>query len=256
MRDDAYERLAEGLEAIAAHLREAGHRAVVVADQNHLVDRAAAHRAGIGWYGKSSNVLVPGHGSMVVLGSVLTDAELPPAPGPVDDGCGSCRRCLDGCPTGAIVAPGVVDARRCLAWLVQSPDPIPVELRPAVGDRLYGCDDCQEVCPPNRPLGAPLGARSAEGVAATRAAWVDVIGLLDADDETLLRAHGRFYIPRRDPRFLRRTALVVLGNTGDPGDPDVVRVLARYADADDALLADHARWATERLAERAREVGA
>ena len=104
-----------------------------------------------GWFGKNANILVPGLGSWVVLGSVLTTAPLPPADEVVADGCGTCRRCLDGCPTGAIVEPGVVDARRCLAWLVQAEGVFPDEHRVALGDRLYGCDDCQEVCPPSRP---------------------------------------------------------------------------------------------------------
>src|SRR4029453_15306100 len=131
-------------------------------------------------------------------------------------GCGSCRRCLDGCPTGAIVSPGVVDARRCLAWLVQAPGSIPVEMRGAIGDRLYGCDDCQEVCPPNRHLtgGEP---DAADG----RRAWIDLARLPDADDDELLRRFDRWYIPERNPRYLRRTALVVLGNVGLPRDPDV-----------------------------------
>ena len=147
---DHYADLRHGLEAMAARLVADGWTARVVLDDNALVDRAAAHRAGLGWYGKNANVLVPGIGSWVVLGSVLTDAPLPPAAAPEPDGCGSCRRCLDACPTGAIVAPGVVDARRCLAWLVQATGPFPLELRAALGDRLYGCDDCQEVCPPSR----------------------------------------------------------------------------------------------------------
>ena len=118
---DYYTPLRAALEAVAEALRAEGHRAVVSADDNGLVDRAAAHRAGIGWWGKNSNILLPSSGSLVVLGAVVTDAPLVPAdPEPVADGCGSCRRCLDGCPTGAIVAPGTVDARRCLAWLVQA----------------------------------------------------------------------------------------------------------------------------------------
>src|SRR5438105_6711215 len=134
---------------MARRLEVDGWRARVLADDNALVDREAARRAGLGWYGKNANVLLPGAGSWFVLGSVVTDAPLPPADHEVPDGCGSCTRCLDGCPTGAIVAPGVVDARRCLAWLVQQPGSFPVELRAALGDRIYGCDDCQEVCPPN-----------------------------------------------------------------------------------------------------------
>jgi epoxyqueuosine reductase len=246
VRDDAYGALDRGLQAMADRLREDGFRAVVVADQNTLVDRAAAHRAGLGWYGKSSNLLLPGQGSWFVLGSVVTDAPLPARAEPVEDGCGTCRRCLDGCPTGAIVAPGVVDARRCLAWLVQSPEPFPMELRTALGDRLYGCDDCQEVCPPNRrPRGTGPTSAPADGAAAD--AWVDVVALLESDDETLLDRFGRWYIPDRDPRYLRRTALVVLGNVGAADRPEVRRVIERYRNGSDELLAEHAAWAAGRL---------
>jgi epoxyqueuosine reductase len=245
VRHPSYDELRAGLGAVARRLRADGYRAVVLADENHLVDRAVAHRAGIGWYGKSSNLLLPGQGSWFVLGSVLTDAVLAPAQSPVPDGCGSCHRCIDACPTGAIVAPGVVDARRCLAWVVQAPDPIPVELRAAVGDRLYGCDDCQEVCPPNARAGDPLGA---DPDAAS--AWVDVLGLLAATDEELLERFDPWYIPDRDPRYLRRTALVVLGNTGDPGDAAVTAAVDRYVGADDPLLREHAQWARQRLADR------
>jgi epoxyqueuosine reductase len=251
VRDDAYGALALGLEAVAERLRAEGYRAVVVADENALVDRAAAHRAGLGWYGKSSNLLLPGQGSWFVLGSVVTDAPLPADDEPVADGCGSCRRCLDGCPTGAIVAPGVVDARRCLAWLVQSPDPFPVELREALGDRLYGCDDCQEVCPPNRrPRGRSASDESTDetsGGSDADTTWVDVVALLESDDASLLERFGAWYIPRRDPRYLRRTALVVLGNTGSADQPEVCRVIDRYRRGADDLLAEHASWAARRL---------
>lgn len=241
--DDHYAALRHALGAIADVLRDAGHRAAVFADDNALVDRAAAVRAGLGWSGKNANVLVPGHGSWVVLGAVVTDADLP-VDTPVDDGCGSCRRCLDGCPTGAIVAPGVVDARRCLAWMVQAHGTFPVEHRVALGGRIYGCDDCQEVCPPSR-----RGPEGSEGVPAT-AAWVDLLDLLDASDDELMARHGRWYVPKRDPRYLRRNALVALGNVATPGDPEVVRRLTALAAGDDDLLAEHARWALDRLAIR------
>ncbi len=241
-RDDHYGALRVGLDAVRDRLRAAGHRAAVVVDQNSLVDRAAAHRAGIGWFGVSSNLLLPGRGSWFVLGSVVTDAVLPPA-SPVENGCGPCRRCADHCPTGAIVAPGVVDARRCIAWVVQAPGPIPVELRAAVGDRIYGCDDCQEVCPPNRRA-TPVDLRRSDGPMPS--ASVPLVDLLEADDATILARHGRWYIHDRDPRWLRRTALVALGNVARPDDATATAVLDRYSTGDDPLLAEHARWARDR----------
>ena len=148
--EDHYARLESALTEMADVLRGRGHRAVVMADDNSVVDREAAWRAGIGFYGKNANILLPGRGSHFVLGSVVTDAPLPPSTPGRPDECGSCRACLDRCPTGAIVADGVVDARRCLAWLVQQPGLYPTEFREALGDRIYGCDDCQEACPPSR----------------------------------------------------------------------------------------------------------
>lgn len=244
--DDHYAVLRTALAELAAVLTQAGHRAAVFADDNALVDRAAAVRAGLGWSGKSANVLVPGHGSWVVLGAVVTDVELP-VDEPVDDGCGPCRRCLDGCPTGAIVASGVVDARRCLAWMVQAEGSFPVEYRVALGGRIYGCDDCQEVCPPSR-----RGPEGAEEVPAT-GGWVDLLEMLAASDEQLMARHGRWYVPRRDARYLRRNALVAIGNVADPGDPEVVGRLTTIAGGADDLLAEHARWALDRLATRGPE---
>jgi len=226
---------------MAEHVRNAGWRAVVLVDDNALVDREAAYRAGLGWYGKNSNLLLPGRGSWFVLGSVVTTALLDVNDAPVADGCGACRRCIDGCPTGAIVAPGVVDARRCLAWLLQARGDFPIEHRAALGDRLYGCDECQEVCPPNRRA-AP----------AEDAGFIDVVELLDADDETILERHGRWYIADRDPRYVRRNALVVLGNTAAPDDAVAMTMLARYRRSADSMLRSHAAWATDRVAERAR----
>lgn len=257
-RVDHYAELRVGLAAVATELVRHGWRAMVLCDDNALVDRAAAHRAGLGWYGKSANLLLPGAGSWFVLGSVVTDAPLvghdPP---PVADACGACTRCIDACPTGAIVASGVVDARRCLAWTVQAPGAIPVEQRVALGGRLYGCDDCQEVCPPNRSADRRVPPVTADPV---DAAWVDLVDLLAADDAELLQRHGRWYVPHRDPAYLRRNALVALGNVGDPHDPTVRSAVARYVDAGpvsgdggglDELLAEHARWASGRLDERA-----
>ena len=180
---DHYTPLRTGLRELARRIKAADERAVVFADDNSIVDRAVAHRAGLGWFGKNANLLLPGAGSWFVLGCIVTTAEYPVAT-PVPDACGTCRRCLDGCPTGAIVSPGVVDANRCLAWILQRPGSIPTGYREAIGDRIYGCDDCQEVCPPTVRLGERH--RVHVGDDGELQAWVDVLELLDADDATLL----------------------------------------------------------------------
>jgi epoxyqueuosine reductase len=231
---DHYAELRDALDAVAEALRTDGFAARVLADDNALVDRAVAVRAGLGWFGKNANVLVPGHGSWVVLGCVVTDAPLVPSTEPVADGCGGCTRCIDGCPTGAIVAPGVVDARKCLAWLVQAEGTFPLEYREALGDRIYGCDDCQEVCPPSRRV------HHAEGGPRN----VDLVRIIEASDDELLAEFGSWYIPKRDPRYIRRNALIALGNSRDES---VRGLLLRWSQSDDELLAEHATWALERL---------
>lgn len=238
-RRDHYEPLRDALRAAAARLKRDGHRATVFADDNSMVDREVAWRAGLGWYGKNANLLLEGLGSWFVLGCVVTAAELATTEREVDDGCGACRRCIDSCPTGAIVEPGVVDARKCLAWLVQKPGTFDVAFRDALGTRIYGCDDCQEVCPPSR-----RGAidRSERGDRAS----VDALELLAAPDAEVLRIAGGWYVADRDPRWVRRNALIVVGNSGVVHD-EVTSVLARYINGDDALLAEHARWAAGKL---------
>jgi epoxyqueuosine reductase len=238
--EDHYGQLTAALAAVGEVLRADGWRTRVLVDDNALVDRAAAHRAGLAWWGKNANLLLPGLGSWYVLGSVLTDAPLVPTDARVADLCGTCTRCLDGCPTGAITAPGVVDARRCLSWLLQADGAFPREHRVALGDRIYGCDECQEVCPPNRraPVRAPSGDER------TAAPLLD---LLHDDDAVVLAWAHRWYIPRREVRYVRRNALVVLGNVGDPADPRVVEALERHLRHPDELLRAHAVWAARRL---------
>ncbi|MGH1503610.1 MAG: tRNA epoxyqueuosine(34) reductase QueG [Acidimicrobiales bacterium] len=253
-RVDHYGALREALDAVADELRSRGFTARVHLDDNRLVDRNVAARAGLGWYGKNANLLSGRHGSWVVLGNVVTDAVLPPAEGPVADGCGPCRACVDDCPTGAIVGPGVVDARRCLAWIVQGPGEIPRAFRAAVADRIYGCDDCQEVCPPNRGV-----ARRVDGAAASNtdadtslgidsdAAWVDAAWIVTAPDDELLDRHGRWYIADRDPDVLRRTALVVLGNSGRADDESARHAIEVGGRSNSPVVRSHAVWAARRL---------
>ncbi len=230
---DHYRGLRSGLDRLSTILRQAGHRAEPLADDNRLVDRAAAVRAGVGWWGRSTMVLAPGYGPWLLLGSVVTDADLA-VDEPMLRDCGTCQACLPVCPTGAL-ADGVLDARLCLAGLLQAPGVIPIDLREAVGDRVYGCDECLEACPPGlRVLGSDHRVSGR----------IDLIAMLQMSDRGLLEAHDHWYIPRRSARHLRRNALIALGNGGgERGVP----VAAGYLGHPDWLLRAHAAWALGRL---------
>jgi epoxyqueuosine reductase len=232
--EDHYRSLRVVLDVVATELEAAGHRAASLVDDRRLVDRAAAVRAGVGWWGKNTMVLAPAVGPWMLLGSVVTDAQLPETAPMVRD-CGSCDACIPACPTGALVAPGVLDARRCLAAILQQPGIIPRSLRAAVVDRLYGCDDCLEACPP--------GSRLLE-TATKPAGRHHVFDILGADDETLLRRFDHFYLPKRRPMILRRNALVVLGNVGGP---ESMGVAAGYLGHPEWVLRAHAAWTVGRL---------
>lgn len=232
--DDAYEPLRRALGRVADVLRQEGRRAELLVDDTRLVDRAAAVRAGLGWWGKSSMVLTHRFGPWTLFGSVVTDAELPVSE-PDRRSCGTCDACMPACPTGAIVAPGVVDARLCLAALLQGRGDIPADVRPAVGDRLYGCDECLAACPPGRRLA---------GEAQAPRGRVDAAALLTLDDREILDRFGRFYLPGRRPEYLRRNALVVLGNGGDAGHAPLV---GRFLSHPSPLLRRHAAWALGRI---------
>jgi epoxyqueuosine reductase len=239
-----YEQLRTSLEAVAEVLRGEGFLAEVVLDDNRLVDRAAAHRAGLGWFGKNTNLLLGELGSWFVLGSVITNAVLPTDDVRMDDGCGSCNRCQTGCPTGALDTAGVLDANRCLAWLVQANGVFPIEFREALGSRLYGCDECQQVCPPNTKY---VRIRGRTDAADDAVATVDPVALLAADDETLMREFGHWYVPRRRAEYLRRNALVVLGNVGDPDRDEVRNAVATALENTSPIVRGHAVWAARRL---------
>jgi len=270
--EDYYAPLRRALGAARATLEDAGWKAVVVADDNALVDRAAARRAGLGWYGKNANLLLHGVGSWFVLGSVVTDAPLLRTTtadgtdtdgtdiGGTDtdgtdtdrtnkDGCGTCDRCLPACPTEALVAPGVLDARRCLAWLLEAPGVFPAEYRTALGARIYGCDDCQEACPPNK---VELRRHPPAPASAHAQATVDVVVdiLEEHDDARLLQRFERWYVAEAKARSLRRNALVVLGNVGDGRDERTRRAVERALRHDDPIVRAHAVWAARRIGER------
>ncbi|MDP6863475.1 MAG: tRNA epoxyqueuosine(34) reductase QueG [Acidimicrobiales bacterium] len=238
---DEYGMLRQGLTAVANYLEGFGARAEVVMDDNRLADRAVAARAGLGWLGRNTMLLHPELGSWTVIGSVVTDAPIEGRPEKTHDGCGSCRRCSTDCPTGAIDEFGVLDANKCLAWLLQAKGIFPRQYRTALGDRLYGCDDCQVLCPINDETMKASGTISPED------SKVDIVALLDSSDEELMKQFGHWYIPRRRPEYLRRNALIVLGNSQSRNDSEVDRVLANCLISSEPLVRSHAVWAALRL---------
>ncbi len=237
---DRYVDLREKLDALGRALG-GGYRVLV--DANQHVDREAAVRSGIGFYGKNTMVITRRHGSWVVLGTLVTTVELEPTP-PLLTNCGACTLCIDACPTGALDDPGVLDATRCLSYWTQVPEPIPEPYRAPLEAQVYGCDICQEVCPWNRGV-----ERRRTGLEPERAAHVDLIAWLEADADELVDGLDRLYVPRNDPRWLRRNALVALGNVGVP-DARTRAVLRSYEGGEDELLAEHAGWALSQLEER------
>ena len=239
---DRYAELRAKLEALAERI---GGTSRVLVDQNQHVDREAAARSGVGFYGKNTLLITRRHGSWVVLGTIVTDVEIEPSP-PLGGDCGSCTLCVDACPTDALDEIGVLDATRCLSYWTQAPEPIPAEYREPLGDRVYGCDICQDVCPWNRGVEK---RRAGEPVPSGGAVSVSLVEWLEADAEALRERYDRLYFPRNDVRYLRRNALVAAGNVG--GEPERAAV-EPHARSDDPLLREHAQWALERIAARTR----
>jgi epoxyqueuosine reductase len=237
---DAYAVLRERLDELGRRLG-GGYRVLV--DANQHVDREAAARAGVGFYGKNTLLITRRHGSWVVLGTLVTDVEIGSTP-PLGADCGSCTLCIEACPTGALDEPGTLDATKCLSYWTQSPEPIPEEYREDLDGQVYGCDICQDVCPWNRGIER---RRADEPLPGGAEPTVSLVEWLQADDGELRRRYDRLYVPRNDPRYLRRNALVALGNTGGPEHRET---LGAYAESDDQLLRDHASWALGRLEER------
>ena len=243
---DVYERLRGQLDELG---RRIGGNYRVLVDANQHVDREAAARSGVGFYGKNTMLITRRHGSWVVLGTLVTDVEIDATP-PLGTDCGECRLCVDACPTGALDEPGTLDATKCLSYWTQASDAIPEEYREELGDSVYGCDICQDVCPWNRGVARRRADRALpHGVEAT----VSLLDWLSADDDELVRRYERLYVPRNDPRYLRRNALVALGNVGSPEHLDVLEPFLE--DDEDPLLREHARWAMGGIKARSTPVG-
>jgi len=220
-RRDEYALLRDRLRALGSWLHETvpGSRFVVHVDSNGHVDREAAARAGVTVFGKNTLAITRRHGSWVVLGALITDAEMAPTHSPPEqpawDACGECRACIDACPTGAIVADGVLDARLCLSYLSQSR----LETLPhaeAFEDRVYGCDICQDVCPWNRGAERRAGSLDpdpVDDVYPPLEAW------LSAEPDQLAERYRRLYVPDLDGRHLQRNARVALRNVAASQPP-------------------------------------
>ena len=227
-------------------------------DDGPMLDRAAASRAGLGWFGKNTNLLTSSHGSWVFLGQIVTDLDLEPDP-PLKKTCGSCVRCIDECPTGAITEPYTIDNTRCISYLtIENRGEIPLELRPQMGDWVFGCDICQEVCPVNRkalPSSSPLLRDGpSPGVGSTGGdpgpqhleapAALDLIQVLEMSDEDFKQRFRGTAIMRAKRVGLQRNACVALGNLKAA---DAVPALCRVLLEAETLVRGHAAWALGRI---------
>jgi epoxyqueuosine reductase len=234
---DGYAVLRERLDALG---RRIGGEYRVLVDANQHVDREAAARSGVGFYGKNTMLITRRHGSWVVLGTLVTTVEVE-ATQPLDAGCGTCTLCIDACPTDALDEAGVLDATRCLSYWTQAPGAIPDEYRVSLEAQVYGCDICQDVCPWNRGIEKRRADAPAVEPHVRLADW------LHGDADELRRTYERLFVPKNDTRYLRRNALVALGNVGRPEDAELAEP---FRESDDELLREQAEWAVARIEER------
>ncbi len=243
---DYHKWVKKGLKALARFIVERGGGTLkVFVDTAPVMEKPIAQAAGIGWQGKHTNVLSREHGNWLFLGVILTSLELAPDP-PMRDGehCGTCTRCIAACPTQAIDAPHRIDARKCISYLtIEHAGPIPEEYRRAIGNRIYGCDDCLAVCPWNRFADAARANRQFLPRAEfARPALTDLLGLDDAAFRTMFAGSP---IKRIGRDRMIRNCLVAAGNSGDPS---LLSSIAPHRSDPNPVVAEAARWATDQLA--------
>lgn len=248
--DDYHDLMVERLRALHAWLDERLGRPVrgkAYVDTGPILERDLARKAGLGWFGKNTMLVNPRIGSFFFLGALLVEAELDPDEPFEADRCGSCRRCIDACPTGAIVDERVLDATRCISYLtIEQRGEIPVELREKVGGWIYGCDVCQDVCPWNVSFAEELkeSAYAAREAVAGKDARTLARELLSMPQEDFSAAFRKSPMKRAKLRGLKRNAAVVLGNVGTSDD---VPVLQHSLEDPEPLVREHAAWALGRL---------
>ena len=249
--DDYHDVMKAMLDRLVERLREeAGpFQARAYVDTGPIVERAWAAAAGLGAWGKNTCLLHPEHGSWFFLGEVVTELELTPD-APRTDMCGSCTACLDACPTGALPAPYVLDATRCLSYLtIELKGSIPEDKRAGLGRHVFGCDICQDVCPWNRKReahGGPAFEPRPDGYAP------DLAALAALDDEAFRERFRKSPVKRTKRRGLLRNVAVALGNSGDPAHLPILTNLARD---EDPVVREHAEWARARLTSRSAPSG-
>src|ERR1700682_5833964 len=239
--DDYHDVIAAKLDTIDNFLREFGGTQKCYVDTGPVLERDHAAAAGVGWHGKSTMLIDPKLGTWFFLAEVLTTLELPPDAAQ-QGRCGTCERCMTACPTGAITGPHRLDARRCISYLtIELKGSIPLEFRPLIGDRVFGCDDCLDACPWNRFAHisretAFVSRRSTIGMALR-----DYLSLSDEEFRSLFRNSP---IKRINRRGFLRNVCVALGNVGDLND---LPALQRAAQDPEPLIAEHAMWRDDRI---------
>lgn len=242
--DDYHEVIEPKLRKIDMFLQQFGGTQKCYVDTGPVLERDHAAAAGIGWHGKSTMLINEKLGTWFFLAEILTTLELPPDPR-ARDRCGTCERCIQACPTGAITAPHRLDARRCISYLtIELKSSIPLELRPLIGDRIFGCDDCLTACPWNRFAKESNETAFAARRSTTGFSLRDYLKLTDAEFRHLFRNSPIKRIKRRG--FLRNVC-VALGNVGDADD---LPVLNQACIDPEPLVAEHAEWAIERIRSR------
>jgi len=242
--DDYHEIIGRKLAALigAIGVLAPGAQAKACVDTAPVLEREMAQRAGLGWIGKNTMLLHRRFGQWLFLGEILLDVALRPDAPESRDRCGRCARCIAACPTGALVAPRELDARRCISYLtIELKGAIPPELRPLVGNRIFGCDDCLEVCPWNR-----FAQQAREPALSPRAdlTMPELVELLELDEEEFQRLFARSPILRAKRRGLLRNVCVALGNARDSR---AIPALTRALEDAEPLVREHAAWALERI---------
>jgi epoxyqueuosine reductase len=251
--DDYHDLIKERLKKLDAFIKEQvgeHYHSRYYTDTGPVLDRVFAYHAGLGWFGKNTNLINQQLGSWFFIGEIITNVVLE-IDQPPPDRCGSCRACLDACPTDAFVAPYVLDAQRCISYLtIELRDSIPVELRPKMGQHVFGCDLCQDVCPWNRKAAVtedPAFAPRPENLAP------DLAQLASLDAEAFRRRFKNSPIKRAKLHGLLRNALVAMGNSQHPDFLPIVEKFltpgAEQAKPEETSIGEHARWARARLLE-------